>query len=90
LAGAAGALVSFIFSFFPSRHWEWIAIMMSLVVLGGMGSLKGAVIGAIVLSVVSSMVGAFISPAWSTMVFFLSLFLILIIRPKGLFGIQSD
>ena len=90
LAGAAGALVSFIFSFFPSRHWEWIAIMMSLVVLGGMGSLTGAVIGALVLSVVSSMVGAFISPAWSTMVFFLSLFLILIIRPKGLFGIQSD
>ena len=90
LAGAAGALVSFIFSFFPSRHWEWIAIMMSLVVLGGMGSLKGAVIGALVLSVVSSMVGAFFSPAWSTMVFFLSLFLILIIRPRGLFGIQSD
>ena len=90
LAGAAGALVSFIFSFFPSRHWEWIAIMMSLVVLGGMGSLTGAVIGALVLSVVSSMVGAFYSPAWSTMVFFLSLFLILIIRPKGLFGIQSD
>jgi branched-chain amino acid transport system permease protein len=73
-----------------SQNWEWIAIMMSLVVLGGMGSLKGAVIGALVLSVVSSMVGAFFSPAWSTMVFFLSLFLILIIRPRGLFGIQSE
>ena len=90
LAGSAGALVSFIFSFFPSRHWEWIAILMSLVVLGGMGSLTGAVIGALVLSVMSSLVGAYFSPAWSTMVFFLSLFLILLIRPKGLFGIQSE
>ena len=34
LAGAAGALVSFVFSFFPSKHWEWIVILMSLVVLG--------------------------------------------------------
>ena len=90
LAGSAGALVSFVFSFFPSRHWEWIAILMSLVVLGGMGSLTGAVIGALVLSVVSSFVGAFYSPAWSTMVFFLALFLILIIRPRGLFGIKAD
>ncbi len=90
LAGSAGALVSFVFSFFPSRHWEWIAILMSLVVLGGMGSLTGAVTGALVLSVLSSLVGAYYSPAWSTMVFFLSLFLILLVRPKGLFGNQYE
>ena len=44
LAGAAGSLVSFVFSFFPAKHWEWIAILMSLVVLGGMGSILGVVI----------------------------------------------
>ena len=90
LAGSAGALVSFVFSFFPSRHWEWIAIMMSLVVLGGMGSMTGAVIGALILSVVSSLVGAYYSPAWSTMVFFLALFVILLFRPQGLFGVRVD
>ena len=90
LAGSAGALVSFVFSFFPSRHWEWIAIMMSLVVLGGMGSMTGAVIGALVLSVISSLVGAYYSPAWSTMVFFLALFVILLFRPQGLFGVRVD
>ena len=90
LAGSAGALVSFVFSFFPSRHWEWIAILMSLVVLGGMGSLTGAVIGALVLSVISSLVGAYYSPAWSTMVFFLALFVILLFRPQGLFGVRID
>ena len=90
LAGSAGALVSFVFSFFPSRHWEWIAIMMSLVVLGGMGSITGAVIGARVLSVVSSLVSAYYSPAWSTMVFFLALFVVLLFRPQGLFGVRVD
>ena len=37
LAGAAGAIVSFVFSFFPAKQWDWIAILLALVVLGGMG-----------------------------------------------------
>ena len=48
LAGASGSMVSFLFSFYPSKHWEWVAILLSLVVLGGMGSLLGALIGALV------------------------------------------
>lgn len=86
LAGAAGALVSFIFSFFPAKHWEWIAILMSLVVLGGMGKLLGAVVGALVLSTIAAFVGTYLGATWSTLTFFLALFLILLIRPQGLFG----
>lgn len=86
LAGASGSLVSFLFSFFPAKHWEWIGILMSLVVLGGMGSILGAVVGAVSLCVISSIVASYIAPSWSTMVFFLALFLILLIKPHGLFG----
>ena len=86
LAGCAGSLVSFVSSFFPAKHFEWIAVLMSLVVLGGMGSILGAVTAAIVLSVLASLVGAFLAPSWSTMVFFLALFVILLIRPQGMFG----
>jgi len=86
LAGCAGSLVSFVFSFFPAKHFEWIAVLMSLVVLGGMGSILGAVTAAIVLSVLASLVGTFLAPSWSTMVFFLALFVILLIRPQGMFG----
>ena len=86
LAGSSGALVSFIFSFFPAKHWEWIAILMSLIVLGGMGSLLGAVLGSILLAVIAAFVGDVFGPTWSTMTFFLALFLILLIRPQGLFG----
>ncbi|HEX9673581.1 MAG TPA: branched-chain amino acid ABC transporter permease [Burkholderiales bacterium] len=86
LAGAAGALVSFVFSFFPAKHWEWIAVLMSLVVLGGMGKLMGTIVGAFALSIVAAFVGTYAGATWSTITFFLALFLVLLIRPQGLFG----
>lgn len=86
VAGASGALVSFIFPFFPARHWQWIAILLSLIVLGGLGSLKGAIIGALALAVISSFVSDLIGPVWAPITFFGALFLILIVRPQGLFG----
>ncbi|MBO0344326.1 branched-chain amino acid ABC transporter permease [Roseibium limicola] len=90
LAGAAGSLVSFVFSFFPAKHWEWIAVLMSLVVLGGMGSLLGTVVASFLLSVIAAFVGTYIGATWSTMTFFLALFLILLVRPQGLFGEKPE
>nr|WP_298688587.1 branched-chain amino acid ABC transporter permease [uncultured Dongia sp.] len=90
LAGAAGALVSFVFSFFPAKQWEWIAMLMSVVVLGGMGSILGTVVGALLLSVVAAFVGTWIGATWSTMTFFLALFVILLLRPQGLFGERPE
>jgi branched-chain amino acid transport system permease protein len=90
LAGAAGALVSFVFSFYPSKHWEWIAILMSLVVLGGMGSILGTVVAAYLLSVVAAFVGFFFGATWSTLTFFVALFVVLLVRPQGLFGEKPE
>lgn len=90
LAGAAGTLVSFIFSFFPSKHWEWIVILMSLVVLGGMGSILGTVIGAFLLSAVAALVGTYFGATWSTLTFFIALFVVLLVRPQGLFGEKPE
>lgn len=90
LAGAAGSLVSFVFSFFPAKHWEWIAVLMSLVVLGGMGSILGTVLASFFLSVVAAFVGVYLGASWSTMTFFLALFLVLMIRPQGLFGEKPE
>ncbi|MBZ9790483.1 branched-chain amino acid ABC transporter permease [Rhizobium sp. 3T7] len=90
LAGAAGSLVSFVFSFFPAKHWEWIAMLMSVVVLGGMGSILGTVVAALGLSVVAAFVGTWIGATWSTMTFFLALFIVLLVRPQGLFGEKPE
>jgi branched-chain amino acid transport system permease protein len=86
LAGASGSLMSFLFPFFPARHWQWVALLLALIVLGGFGSLKGAVIGAVSLAVASAFVTDQFGPDWSPMTFYLVLFFILMVRPQGLFG----
>lgn len=90
LAGASGAIMSFLFSFFPAKHWEWIALLMSLIVLGGMGKLLGAVVGALLLSVIAAYVSSIFGPTWSPLTFFLALFVILLVRPQGLFGEKME
>ena len=90
LAGASGSLLSFLFSFYPSKHWEWVAILLSLVVLGGMGSLLGALIGALVLSVIAAFVSTNFGPTWSPATFYLALFVILLVRPQGLLGKKPE
>lgn len=90
LAGASGSMLSFLFSFYPGKHWEWIAILLSLVVLGGMGSLLGALIGALVLSVAAGFASHFFGPTWSPVTFYLALFAILLFRPQGLLGKRPE
>ena len=90
LAGASGATMSFLFSFYPSKHWEWVAILLSLVVLGGMGSLLGALIGALSLSVIAAFVSSTYGPTWSPVTFYLALFVILLFRPQGLLGKKAE
>jgi branched-chain amino acid transport system permease protein len=75
---------------FPAKHWEWVAVLMSLVVMGGMGSILGTVVAAFALSIVAAFVGTWIGSTWSTMTFFLALFLVLLFRPQGLFGEKPE
>jgi branched-chain amino acid transport system permease protein len=86
LAGAAGSLLSFLFPFFPARHWQWVALLLALIVLGGMGSIKGAIVGAVLLALASAAVTDQFGPTWSPITFYLALFVILLVRPQGLFG----
>jgi branched-chain amino acid transport system permease protein len=90
LAGASGATMSFLFSFYPSKHWEWVAILLSLVVLGGMGRLIGALLGALSLSVIAAFVSSTYGPTWSPVTFYLALFVILLFRPQGLMGKKPE
>lgn len=90
LAGASGSMMSFLFTFYPGKHWEWIAILLALIVLGGMGSLGGALAGAFILAISSALIGYYVGPTWSPITFFLALFLVLLIRPQGLFGKKAE
>lgn len=86
MAGAAGSLISFVFTFYPAKHVAWIGMIMCLVVLGGMGSLVGALVSSLLLATAASFVSFYLGATWSPITFYLALFLILLFRPQGLFG----
>jgi branched-chain amino acid transport system permease protein len=85
-AGAGGAIVSVLYPFLPGSHYQWIARVLSVIVLGGMGSLPGAVIGALLLGVAETMTVSYISPAWATAVPYVLIFGVLLLRPQGILG----
>ncbi len=85
-AAVGGAVLSIITTFFPSGHWEWIARLMAIIVVGGLGSVGGAAVAAFVLGITEAVVQSWLSPVWAGMVFYLFLFVTLIFRPQGFFG----
>ena len=85
-AAAAGSVYGLLYPFYSGSHYDLISRLLSIVVLGGLGSVGGAVIAAVIVSTSSAVVAATISPAWSEMTFFVILILVLLIRPQGLFG----
>lgn len=87
-AGAGGAIVGILYPFIPGSHYQWIARLLAIVVLGGLGSLSGAILGAVLFGVGETMASAYISPAWATAVPYAILFVVLLLRPQGIFGAQ--
>lgn len=83
---AGGALFSVIWTFNSASHEEWISKMLSIIVLGGMGSLPGAFIAALIMGVAESLAAVTMTSYISPIVFYLILFLTLIFRPQGLMG----
>ena len=85
-AAVGGSLLSMIYSFNASSQTDWITRVLSIIVLGGMGSLPGAFIAAIILGVMEQLTAVTVTLYWSPIVFYLFLFLTLIFRPQGLMG----
>ncbi len=83
---AGGALFSMIWTFNASDHEEWISKLLSIIVLGGMGSLPGALIAALIMGVAEAVAAVAMSSYISPIVFYLILFITLILRPQGLMG----
>jgi branched-chain amino acid transport system permease protein len=85
-AAAAGSVFGMLNSFNPGSHYDLISRLLTIVVLGGLGSIGGSVVAALVMGVASSVVSALASPIWSDFTFFIVLLLVLLLRPRGLFG----
>jgi len=87
-ASAAGAVYGIVFPFNPGSHYDLISRLLSIIVLGGLGSLGGAVIAALFMGLCEAVFAAQISPTWSSFTFFVVLIAMLVVRPQGLFGVR--
>jgi len=86
LAGFAGALLAPLFMVFPTNGAVTTVKGFEIIVIGGLGSIPGALVGGVLLGLVESLGAAFISSPYQNAYGFLIVILVLIIRPNGLFG----
>lgn len=86
LAGSAGALMAPIFSVSPFLGGEVILKAFLVVILGGMGSIPGAMLGGLVLGFIESFGSLFFTVPTVSAITFSLIILLLIVRPQGLLG----
>lgn len=85
LAGLAGVLAAPIYSVSPIMGADLIIVVFAVVVIGGMGSIMGAILTGLGLGMIEGVTKVVYAPASSTVVF-LIMALVLLVRPAGLFG----
>jgi len=86
LAGAAGALVSLIGTTTPAVGHDLVLDGFVVVVIGGMGSIGGALMAACAIGVIQSFSGFALDDSWARIITYVLLYATLMVRPQGLLG----
>jgi branched-chain amino acid transport system permease protein len=86
LVGLAGCIMAPLYSTFPTVGLNFVLIAFVVVVLGGMGSVEGALLGGICIGLVQSLSGYYVAPAYGQLFYFLVFLLVMLFRPNGLLG----
>lgn len=88
-AGAAGSLIGLNYSINPGAGEFYTPIAFVVCVLGGLGSISGALVGGLVFGVVQSLSQAFIGPAYQNAIAFGLLIVVLLLKPTGILGAKA-
>ncbi len=86
LAAAGGMAFGATNAFNAGSAYDLISRLLAIIIFGGMGSLRGALIASVGMLVVEDVTAVVWSPVWASTMFFILLVLILLVRPQGLFG----
>jgi branched-chain amino acid transport system permease protein len=86
LAAAGGMVFGATQPFNPGSHYDLISRLLAIIILGGMGSLAGALLASLFMLVVFDVTSVVYSPTWGTTIFFLLLAAVLLVRPQGFLG----
>ena len=85
-AAICGCILTPMYYTFPTVGVDLIITAFVVVVLGGMGSVAGAVVGGLIIGVAQTLTGFYLSVEFKDVVALLLFIVILLIRPQGLFG----
>jgi branched-chain amino acid transport system permease protein len=88
--GAAGALMITIIPVTPFLAAEYTLLAFVIVIVGGLGSMTGALLGGLLIGVSEAVAGLLLQPSLKSMVSFGILILVLLLRPQGLLGKNSQ
>jgi branched-chain amino acid transport system permease protein len=83
---AAGALIGALLALAPGVGESFAVKGFAVLILGGLGSLPGAIVGGLVLGVSESLAAGFLSSAYKDVISFLVMILVLLVMPQGLLG----
>ena len=86
LCGAGGILLAPRFFMTPLGGWTFLVKALIIVIAGGLGSLRGTLYASFMLGILEAIVGWKLGLLWVMPFWFLVLFVILLVRPAGLFG----
>lgn len=85
LAGTAGVVGGAFLALYPGAEWEILVVALVVVIIGGLGSLEGAMLGAVVVGLLDAY-GRWLLPEFSYFVLFGPMAVLLLLRPRGIFG----
>jgi len=88
LAGAAGVVGGAFLTLYPGAEWEILIVALVVVIVGGLGSLEGAIVGAVIVGLLDAY-GRWLLPEFSYFVLFGPMAVLLLVRPRGLFGREA-
>ena len=86
LAAAAGAYLAPIYLIYPTAGTITTTKGFNIIILGGLGSIKGSIIGGLLLGLIETIGSVYINPAYRDIYGLILLVLILLVKPSGLFG----
>ncbi|UCF82206.1 MAG: branched-chain amino acid ABC transporter permease [Desulfobacteraceae bacterium] len=84
--GIAGALLTNFYYVFPTVGILFCMIAFATVALGGFGSIKGSFVAGLIMGLIIDLGGTYVGPQHKFALIYLTFFLVVAIRPKGLFG----
>jgi len=88
VTAAGGMVFGATNTFNPDSGYDLISRLLSIVILGGLGSIGGALVAAMFMVTAEEVVNIW-QPTWATVVYYAVLVIVLLVRPTGLFGKQE-